>query len=90
LHKRGDLDIATRAAALATPVAATIGTAEGAVTLQTAAAMAQEMQALGVEHFFLMTGRDNRLWIALEAAGIRVAETPSQIPALLREAGYRD
>jgi succinyl-CoA synthetase alpha subunit len=27
---------------------------------------------------------------ALEAAGIRVAETPSQIPALLREAGYRD
>ena len=27
---------------------------------------------------------------ALEAAGIRVADTPTQIPALLREAGYRD
>ena len=26
---------------------------------------------------------------ALEAAGIRVADTPSQIPALLREAGLR-
>lgn len=27
---------------------------------------------------------------ALEAAGIRVADAPSQIPALLREVGYRD
>jgi succinyl-CoA synthetase alpha subunit len=26
---------------------------------------------------------------ALEAAGIRVASSPTEIPALLREAGYR-
>jgi acetolactate synthase-1/2/3 large subunit len=88
LHKRGDLDIGTRAAALATPVATTAGTAEGAVTLQTAAAMAQEMQALGVEHFFLMTGRDNRLWIALEAAGIRQVLARSEAAAVYMADGY--
>ena len=27
---------------------------------------------------------------ALEAAGIRVADSPTEIPAILREAGYRD
>ena len=27
---------------------------------------------------------------ALEAAGIRVASSPTEIPALLREAGYRE
>jgi succinyl-CoA synthetase alpha subunit len=27
--------------------------------------------------------------VALEAAGIRVASSPTEIPALLREAGYR-
>lgn len=37
----------------------------------TATAVALELRALGVEHFFLMTGRDNKLWIALEAVGIR-------------------
>ncbi len=39
--------------------------------ISAAAAIAKELKALGVEHFFLMTGRDNKLWIALEAEGIR-------------------
>ncbi len=37
----------------------------------TAQAVAEELHALGVEHFFLMTGRDNRLWIAMESLGIQ-------------------
>ena len=87
-HKRGDLDIATPAAASATPVATTVGIAEGTVTLQTAAAIAQELQALGVEHFFLMTGRDNRLWIALEAVGIRHVLARSEAAAVYMADGY--
>ncbi len=39
--------------------------------ISAAAAIAKELKALGVEHFFLMTGRDNKLWIALQAEGIR-------------------
>jgi acetolactate synthase-1/2/3 large subunit len=86
--KRGDLDIATPAAALTTPVASPAGIAEGTVTLQTASAIAQEMQALGVEHFFLMTGRDNRLWIALEAAGIHQVLARSEAAAVYMADGY--
>src|SRR5215211_242161 len=41
-------------------------------TATTAAeATALELDALGVDHLFLMTGRDNTLWIALQKAGIR-------------------
>jgi acetolactate synthase-1/2/3 large subunit len=47
-----------------------------------------EMQALGVEHFFLMTGRDNRLWIALEAAGIRQVLARSEAAAVYMADGY--
>ena len=50
--------------------------------------MAMEMQALGVEHFFLMTGRDNRLWIALEAAGIRQVLARSEAAAVYMADGY--
>jgi acetolactate synthase-1/2/3 large subunit len=42
-----------------------------AVITTAAEAVALELRALGVEHFFLMTGRDNALWIALESVGIR-------------------
>jgi acetolactate synthase I/II/III large subunit len=33
--------------------------------------MAYELRALGIDHLFLMTGRDNALWIALEKVGVR-------------------
>ena len=46
------------------------------------------MQALGVEHFFLMTGRDNRLWIALEAAGIHQVLARSEAAAVYMADGY--
>jgi acetolactate synthase-1/2/3 large subunit len=69
-------------------VAGSAGTAERSTTLQTAAAIAMEMQALGVEHFFLMTGRDNRLWIALEAAGIRQVLARSEAAAVYMADGY--
>src|SRR6185503_5051454 len=36
-----------------------------------AGAIALELHALGAECFFLMTGRDNTLWIALQEQGIR-------------------
>src|SRR5690242_10904397 len=50
--------------------------------------MAQEMQALGVEHFFLMTGRDNRLWIAFEHVGIRQVLARSEASAVYMADGY--
>lgn len=46
------------------------------------------MQALGVEHFFLMTGRDNRLWIALEEVGIRQVLARSEAAAVYMADGY--
>jgi acetolactate synthase-1/2/3 large subunit len=50
--------------------------------------MAHEMKALGVEHFFLMTGRDNRLWIALEEIGIRQVLARSEAAAVYMADGY--
>jgi acetolactate synthase-1/2/3 large subunit len=50
--------------------------------------MAHEMKALGVEHFFLMTGRDNRLWIALEEVGIRQVLARSEAAAVYMADGY--
>ena len=46
------------------------------------------MQALGVEHLFLMTGRDNRLWIALEEVGIRQVLARSEAAAVYMADGY--
>jgi acetolactate synthase I/II/III large subunit len=46
------------------------------------------MQALGVEHFFLMTGRDNGLWIALEEVGIRQVLARSEAAAVYMADGY--
>jgi acetolactate synthase-1/2/3 large subunit len=58
-----------------------------AVTLA-ATAVALELDALGVEHFFLMTGRDNQLWIALEAVGIRQVLTRSESAAVYMADAY--
>jgi acetolactate synthase-1/2/3 large subunit len=53
-----------------------------------ATAVALELQALGVEHFFLMTGRDNQLWIALEAVGIRQVLTRTESAAVYMADAY--
>ncbi len=50
--------------------------------------MALELQALGVEQFFLMTGRDNKLWIALESVGIRQVLTRSEATAVYMADAY--
>lgn len=47
-----------------------------------------ELQALGVEHFFLMTGRDNQLWIALESVGIRQILARSEATAVYMADAY--
>ena len=56
--------------------------------MTTAAAVAHELAALGVEHLFLMTGRDNRLWIALEALGIRHVLARSEAAAVYMADAY--
>ena len=47
-----------------------------------------ELQALGVEHFFLMTGRDNQLWIAMDAVGIRQILARSEAAAVYMADAY--
>jgi acetolactate synthase I/II/III large subunit len=54
----------------------------------TATAVALELRALGVEHFFLMTGRDNKLWIALESVGIRQILTRTESAAVYMADAY--
>lgn len=66
----------------------TIGAPIVVPTTQTARAVALELRALGVEHFFLMTGRDNSLWIALEAVGIRQILARSEDAAVYMADGY--
>jgi acetolactate synthase-1/2/3 large subunit len=51
-------------------------------------AVAAELHALGVEHFFLMTGRDNRLWIALESLGIQHVLARSEASAVYMADAY--
>jgi acetolactate synthase I/II/III large subunit len=57
-------------------------------TTTTATAIAYELQALGVEHFFLMTGRDNQLWIAMERLGIRQVLARSEAAAVYMADAY--
>jgi acetolactate synthase-1/2/3 large subunit len=66
------------------------GAAPAATPLATsaAAAVALELRALGVEHFFLMTGRDNSLWIALESVGIRQVLARSEAAAVYMADAY--
>jgi acetolactate synthase-1/2/3 large subunit len=53
-----------------------------------ARAIALELCALGVENFFLVTGRDNTLWIALQEAGIRQVLARSESGAVYMADGY--
>jgi acetolactate synthase-1/2/3 large subunit len=75
--------------AVAAPVATAVAPpAVTAVATTTAAAVAFELRALGVEHFFLMTGRDNKLWIALESVGIRQVLARSEAAAVYMADAY--
>jgi acetolactate synthase-1/2/3 large subunit len=56
--------------------------------ISAAAAIAKELKALGVEHFFLMTGRDNKLWIALQAEGIHQVLTRTESAAVYMADAY--
>lgn len=56
--------------------------------MSTAAAIAHELAAIGVEHFFLMTGRDNKLWIAMEELGIRHVLARSEASAVYMADAY--
>jgi acetolactate synthase-1/2/3 large subunit len=50
--------------------------------------VAHELHALGVDHLFLMTGRDNALWIALEELGIRQVLARSEAAAVYMADAY--
>ena len=70
------------------PLSPVIGAPAVTATTPVATAVALELQALGVEHFFLMTGRDNLLWIALDAVGIRQILTRSESAAVYMADAY--
>jgi acetolactate synthase-1/2/3 large subunit len=53
-----------------------------------ARAVASELHALGIDHLFLMTGRDNSLWIALEEVGIRQVLARSEGAAVYMADAY--
>jgi acetolactate synthase-1/2/3 large subunit len=78
----------TVVAAPAAPTVTPVTTTATPTTTTAAAAIALELKALGVEHFFLMTGRDNQLWIALEAAGIRQVLARSEAAAVYMADAY--
>ena len=83
---------ATSGGVAASPFASIPGAAPsiapGPVTISTAAAIAHELAAIGVEHFFLMTGRDNKLWIAMEELGIRQVLARSEASAVYMADAY--
>jgi acetolactate synthase-1/2/3 large subunit len=58
------------------------------VSTTAAQAVALELRALGSEYFFLMTGRDNTLWIALQAEGIRQILARSESAAVYMADAY--
>ena len=72
-------------ASTAAPTAAAISTP---ATTTAATAIALELRALGVEYFFLMTGRDNTLWIALQSVGIRQVLTRTESAAVYMADAY--
>jgi acetolactate synthase-1/2/3 large subunit len=75
------------AASSAPPTTAPAPTADPG-TLTAAAATAAELRALGADCLFLMTGRDNTLWIALQAAGIRQILARTEPAAVYMADGY--
>jgi thiamine pyrophosphate-dependent acetolactate synthase large subunit-like protein len=52
------------------PVASPRGRARRPAITTAAEAIALELKALGTSHFFLVTGGDNSVWIALQEQGI--------------------
>src|SRR5215210_128928 len=72
----------------ATPPAPTAAPAMAAPKWTVAAVTAAELKALGVDHFFLMSGRDNSLWVAFQQAGIRQVLTRSEAAAVCMADGY--
>jgi thiamine pyrophosphate-dependent acetolactate synthase large subunit-like protein len=59
-----------------------------ATAITAAEATALELDALGIDHLFLMTGRDNTLWIALQRAGIRQVLARTEAAAVYMADGY--
>lgn len=57
-------------------------------TTNVARAVAAELRAAGIDHLFLMTGRDNALWIALEEVGIRQVLARSEGAAVYMADAY--
>jgi acetolactate synthase I/II/III large subunit len=74
-------------AAVVAAIPATSATVE-TVAATGATATAAELKAMGVECLFLMTGRDNTLWIALQAAGIRQILARSEASAVYMADAY--
>lgn len=59
------------------------------VAITTAAqALSREIRALDTQHFFLMTGRDNTLWIALQEAGVQQVLARSEATAVYMADAY--
>ncbi len=58
------------------------------MTASAAQAIAHELRALDVEYFFLVTGRDTSLWIALQEAGIRQVLARSESGAVYMADAY--
>jgi len=50
--------------------------------------IAKNLRALGTEHFFVLTGGDQSLWIALQQAGIRMILARSEFSAVYMADGY--
>jgi acetolactate synthase-1/2/3 large subunit len=62
---------------------------EPEVVITTAAqAIALELRAMGAEKLFLMTGRDNTLWVALQSIGIRQILARSEASAVYMADAY--
>lgn len=81
--------ILTALAAALAPLSTTSPATASIIHQPTAAvAAAAELDALGVRDFFLMTGRDNTLWIALQAAGIRQILARTEAAAVYMADGY--
>lgn len=50
--------------------------------------VAATLKACGIEHFFMLTGGDQALWIALRDAGIRMLVARSEASAVYMADGF--
>ena len=53
-----------------------------------AAALVDRLIAIGTEYFFLLTGGDQPLWIALHDAGVKMVLARSEFSAVYMADGY--